>query len=122
MFRSEEAFLADHSNINSRLNYGTGKWQSLGKDTESVLQTKNALYSDEILKIKVNQLRLGRAQFDAYDKHMAALLGYTHPSTMIKDILDRNPIIVNGEPLMFEPPPILELAENLQTPEQTRLF
>jgi len=122
MFRSEEAFLADHTNINSRLRYGTGKWQSLGKDTEAVLQTKNALYSDEILKIKVNQLRLGKAQFDAYDKHMADLLGYTHPSTMIKDILDRNPIIVNGEPLMFEPPPILELAENLQTPEQTRLF
>jgi len=122
MFRSEEAYLADHSNITSRLNYGTGKWQSLGKDTELVLQTKNALYSDELLKIKVNQLRLGKAQFDAYDKHMAALLGYTHPATMIKDILDNNPIIVNGEPLMFEPPPILELANNLQTPEQARLF
>jgi len=122
MFRSEEAYLADHTNITSRLNYGTGKWQSLGKDTELVLQTKNALYSDELLKIKVNQLRLGKAQFDAYDKHMAALLGYTHPATMIKDILDNNPIIVNGEPLMFEPPPILELANNLQTPEQARLF
>ena len=122
MFDSEEAFLEDHTNMDSRLRYGKGKWQSLGKDTESVLQTKNALYSDEILKIKVNQLRLGRAQFDMYDNQMAALLGYTSPATMIKDILDRNPIIVNGEPIMFEPPPILELAENLETPEQTRLF
>lgn len=122
MFDSEEAFLEDHTNMDSRLRYGKGKWQSLGKDTESVLQTKNALYSDEILKIKVNQLRLGRAQFDMYDNQMAALLGYTSPATMFADILDRNPIIVNGEPLMFEPPPILELAENLETPEQTRLF
>ena len=122
MFDSDEEFLADHTNMTSRLNDGKDKWQSLGKDTESVLQTKNALYSDEILKIKVNQLRLGRAQFDAYDKQMADLLGYTHPSTMIKDILDRNPIIVNGEPIMFEPPPIIELGENLLTPEQTKLF
>jgi len=122
MFRSAEAILADTTNIDSRLRYGKGKWQSLGKDTESVLQTKNSLYSDEMLKIKVNQLRLGKAQFDEYDVQMAALLGYTHPATMFVDILDRNPIIVNGEPLMFEPPPILELAENLETPEQTRLF
>lgn len=122
MFRSPEAVLADATNLDSRLRYGKGKWQSLGKDTESILQTKNSLYSDEMLKIKVNQMRLGKAQFDAYDIQMAALLGYTSPATMFVDILDRNPIIVNGEPLMFEPPPILELAENLLTPEQKRLF
>ena len=122
----ERGFIkAEVIDMDSRLRYGKGKILLYGgkdMDKEAVLQTKNALYSDTMLKIKVNQLRLGRAEFDMYDNQMAKLLGYTHPATMFKDILDRNPIIVNGEPLMFEPPPILELAENLLTPEQQRLF
>ena len=125
MFRKTDVIKAEVIDMDSRLRYGKGKILLYGgkdMDREAVLQTKNALYSDTMLKIKVNQLRLGRAEFDMYDNQMAKLLGYTHPATMFKDILDRNPVIVNGEPLMFEPPPILELAENLLTPEQQRLF
>lgn len=122
MFRSKADATREAVSVNSRIRYGKAKWEALGKDKEAVISTKDSIYSEELLRNKVHELRLGRAKFDEYDVQMAALLGYTSPATMIADILDRNPIIVNGAPLMFEPPPILELAENLQTPEQTRLF
>ena len=102
---------------------GRDLWQKLGKDRESVLQQKNGLYTDQMLINKARDIMMtGKYVPDEFDIHMAALMGYSNPVTMLQDILDRNPVTVKGEPLMIEAPPIFKLAENFETPEQTRLF
>lgn len=60
--------------------------------------------------------------FTQYQKDAAAIFGFSHPYSMIKAIIENEPVKEGEEKVMVELPPIIENAENFQTAEQKALF
>lgn len=92
------------------------------EDKELAIQTKNAYFSDTELRKKVAELNLGRATYSEYERYVADILGYSHPAKMFQEILEKNPVVVNGVTLEYNSPEILQYAENIQPAGQAILF
>jgi hypothetical protein len=92
------------------------------EDKELAIQTKNAYFSDTELRKKVAELNLGRATYSEYERYVADILGYSHPAKMFQEILEKNPVEVNGVTLEYNSPEILQYAENIQPAGQAILF
>jgi len=60
--------------------------------------------------------------FTQYQKDAAAIFGYSHPYSMIKAIIENEPVKEGEEKVMVELPPIVEFADQNFTPAQKALF
>ncbi len=60
--------------------------------------------------------------FTQYQKDAAAMFGYSHPYSMIKAIIENEPVKEGEEKVMVELPPIVEFADQNFTPAQKALF
>ena len=60
--------------------------------------------------------------FTQYQKDAAAIFGYSHPYSMIKAIIENEPVKEGEERVMVELPPIVEFADQNFTPAQKALF
>jgi len=60
--------------------------------------------------------------FTEYQKQAAAMFGYSHPYSMIKAIIENEPVKEGEEKVMVELPPIVEFADQNFTPAQKALF
>ena len=60
--------------------------------------------------------------FTEYQKQAAAMFGYSHPYSMIKAIIENEPVKEGEEKVMVELPPIIEFADQNFTPAQKALF
>ncbi len=60
--------------------------------------------------------------FTEYQKQAAAMFGYSHPYSMIKAIIENEPVKEGEEKVMVELPPLVEFADQTFTAAQKALF